>query len=140
MIIPAFVVHDLEQAKAALKAARERGLRVLLVSAAGAAAALGPAVWREMAAQAEQAEPGATAAAVLDCGDDPGLALAALRAGVKTIRVGAGPEVRAKIADIAGQMGATLIADRPDPACDLNAGVDALATARDWLSRARATI
>lgn len=132
----AFVVHDLEQAKAALKAARERGLCVLLVSAKGAAATLGPAVWREMIAAAEKAEPGALAAAVLDCGDDPGFALAALREGVKAIRVDARPEVRAKLADIAGQRGATLMADRPDPVCDLNTGADALAAARDWLSRA----
>lgn len=119
-----------------MKAARERGLCVLLVSAKGAAATLGPAVWREMIAEAEKAEPGALAAAVLDCGNDPGFALAALREGIKTIRVDAPPEVRAKIADIAGQMSATLMADRPDPACDLNAATDALAKARDWLSRA----
>ncbi|MEK7821345.1 MAG: hypothetical protein AAB543_09565 [Pseudomonadota bacterium] len=132
----AFVVHDLEQAKAALKAARERGLCVLLVSAKGAAATLGPAVWREMIAAAEKAEPGALAAAILDCGNDPGFALAALREGVKAIRVGARPEVRAKLADIAGQRGATLMADRPDPVCDLSAAPDFLAKARDWLSRA----
>ena len=134
MPIPAFVVHDLEQAKAALKAARERGLCVLLVSAPNAARALGPAVWREMTVGADKAEPGALAAALLDCGDDPGLALAALRAGVKAVRTGAAPEVRAKIADMAGQMGATIVADRPDPACEMGGG-DAFSLARDWLSR-----
>lgn len=136
MRTPAFVVHDLEQAKAALKAARERGLCVLLVSAPNAAAALGPAVWREIVALADKAEPGALAGAILDCGGDPGFALAALREGVATIRVDARPEVLAKLADIAGQRGAALIADRPDPACDLSAAPDFLAKARDWLSRA----
>ena len=134
MTVPAFVVHDLEQAKAALKVARELRRRVLLVSAPNAAATLGPAVWREIIAEADKAHPGALAGALLDCGDEPGHALAALRAGLKSIRTGATPEVRAKIADMAAQMGATIVAERPDPACEMGGG-EAFSRARDWLSR-----
>jgi hypothetical protein len=146
----AFVVHDLGQAKAALKAARERGLCVSLVSAKGAAAALGPAVWREMTAEAARAEPGALQEAILDCGRDPGIALAALREGVQAIAVDVPDEMFAKIADIAGQspLGAScegtptgvtraqdarVRRDRPAPACDLGESPDPLASARDWL-------
>ncbi|MCC7016805.1 MAG: hypothetical protein IT564_06340 [Rhodospirillales bacterium] len=130
---PVFVVHDLGQAKAALKAARERGLRVSLVSAQGAAAALGPAVWREMVAEAARAEPGALEDAILDCGRDPGIALAALREGVRAIAADVPSEVFAKIVDIAGQSGAAVATPLPSPARDLGDSPDPLAAARDWL-------
>ncbi|MBM3566523.1 MAG: hypothetical protein FJX42_10490 [Alphaproteobacteria bacterium] len=109
----AFVVRDLEQAKAALKAARERGLFVSLISEPGAAAQLGPAVWRAMIAEADRAEPGALKDSVLDCGADPGWALAALREGLKTIAVSLPADARAKIADIAAQLGAKVLDGRP---------------------------
>ena len=140
---PAFVVHDLGQAKAALQAARERGLRVFLVSAPGAAAALGPAVWREIVAEAARGEPGALHSAILDCGRDPGVALGALREGVGAIAVDVADEVRAKIEDIARQCGATVLATPPSckgtptgvtPACDLGQAPDPLAAARAWLN------
>ena len=130
----AFVVHDLGKAKAALRAARERGLCVCLVSAPGAAAALGPAVWREMTAEAAKAEPGALHSAILDCGRDPGVALGALREGVGAIAVDVADEVRAKIADIARQRGATVRLLPPSPACDLGQAPDPLAAARAWLN------
>jgi len=114
MTAPAFVVHDLGQAKAALRAARERGARALLVSAPGAARTLGPAVWREMVAEAARAEPDAAFEAILDCGSDPGLALGALREGVKAIVLDAPADVFAKVADIARQQGAAVYARRPD--------------------------
>ena len=140
---PAFVVHDLGQAKAGLRAARELGRRVCLVSAPGAAATLGPAMWREIMAEAARAEPGALETAILDCGCDPGTALAALREGVRTIAVDVPNEVRAKIEDIARQLGGTVLAGTPScegtptgvtPACDLGQTPDPLAAAREWLS------
>jgi hypothetical protein len=104
----AYVVHDLGQAKAALRAARERGTQAVLVSAPGAARTLGPAVWREMMAEAARAEPGAMFEAILDCGSDPGAALGALREGVRAIVLDAPADVFAKVADIARQSGATV--------------------------------
>ena len=136
MTTAAFVVHDLGQAKAALRAARERGLRVYLLSAPGAAAALGPAVWRELVAEAARTEPGALQSAILDCGRDPGFALGALRESVGAIAVDLEGEVRAKIADIALQSGATVWERPPSPACDLGGAPDPLAAARAWLDRA----
>ena len=130
---PAFVVHDLGQAKAGLRAARELGRRVCLVSAPGAAAALGPAVWREMIAEAARSDPGVLESAILDCGRDPGTALAALREGVRAITVDVPNEVRAKIEDIARQSGATVLAC-PAAAHDLGDAPDPLIAARKWLS------
>lgn len=89
------IVHDHAQARAALSVAAELGVAVTLQSPDGAAGYLGPGYFRGLDV-------------VLDCGDAPGHALAALRAGVKRIRLRAAPEVLARVADIAGQRGAEL--------------------------------
>ncbi len=102
------IIHDLEHAKAALSAAGRLGITVTLMSAPGAAAYLGAAVFRDMVAEAARACPDAAYCAVLDCGEDAGLALGALRNGVKRIRVEAACEVKARIAGIAAQTGAML--------------------------------
>lgn len=118
-------VHNLDHMRSALAAAAEAGVAVTLVSAPAAAAYLGAAVFREMAEAAARAVPGAASIAVLDCGDDPGLALNALRHGVKHIRVDVPRDVRRRIADIAARCGAELdgggeadldLADAHDPA------------------------
>ena len=46
--------------------------------------------------------------ALLDCGEEPGTALAALRAGVKHIRFTGDAEMRARLGAIAAQLGATV--------------------------------
>lgn len=56
--------------------------------------------------------PGIDVIGVLDCGDNPGQALAAIRAGVSHIRLRAKPAMRKKIAAIAAQAGSTLVDNR----------------------------
>jgi hypothetical protein len=46
--------------------------------------------------------------AVFDCGDDPGLALGALRDGLKVIRLSVSGDALNRIADIAAETGARL--------------------------------
>ena len=89
------LIHDHPQAQAALAVATELGVAVKLRSAEGAVGYLGPAYFRGLDV-------------VLDCGEAPGHALAALRAGVKRIRLRATPETLARIADIARQLGSEL--------------------------------
>lgn len=116
------VVHDLAQARAALSAAEEAGVAVILQSPPAAAGYYGPGFFRGLPV-------------VLDCGDAPGHALAALRAGVKRIRLRAAPEVLAKVADIAGQLGAEL--DGADePVLDLGTVPSGRwsAACREWLT------
>ena len=84
-------------------------------------------------AEAARTEPGALEGAILDCGRDPGMALAALREGVLAIAVDVPGEVQTKIADIAGQSGAT-VQTPPTPARDLGDAADPLAAAREWLN------
>ncbi len=102
------IVHSLEDAKAAVAVAAELGLPVTLRSAPGAQAYLGAQVFRDMIAEAAAPYPATEVTAVFDCGKDPGLALGALRHGLKVIRLDAPPETRDKVADIARQSGARL--------------------------------
>jgi fructose/tagatose bisphosphate aldolase len=127
------IVHTLEHARTALGAAAEIGAPVVLRSAPGAASNLGAAVFRDMIALAATEFPAATFTTVLDCDDQPGLALNALRRGIMAIRVDGTPEVAARIADIAAQTGATV--DTSDgPTLDLLDVEDPETACRVWLS------
>ncbi len=133
MNAPVIIVHTLEHVRVALAAAAELGYPVVLRSAPGAASYLGAAVFREMVALAAAEFPGAAVTAVLDCDDQPGLALNALRRGIMAVRVDVAPEVAARIADIAAQTGA--IVDTSDgPVLDLLDAKDPAAASRAWLS------
>ena len=133
---PAVVFHGLAQAEAALVAAGELGLPVTLISAPTAAGYAGPGWFRSVVEQARAAHPGAEVTAVLDCGEFPGLALAALRDGVAVIRFSG--DTAHKIADIAEQLGARVISTRPE-ALDLatieRRGWDMVRACREWLEK-----
>ena len=128
------IVHSLDDAKAAVAVAAELGLPVTLRSAPGAAAYLGAQVFRDMIAEAAAPHPATEVTAVFDCGKDPGLALGALRHGLKVIRLDAPPETREKVADIARQTGARLEETEP-PTLDLLEADDPEARVRPWLSQ-----
>ena len=138
------IVHGLKDAKAAVAAAADLGVPVTLRSAPGAARYLGATVFRDMIQEAQRPHPGVAVTAVFDCGDDPGLALEALRHGLKVIRVSVSAEVRERIADIAAQSGARLEEDGQDsdggacaagePVLDLLDMDDLEAVVRSWLT------
>ncbi|MEN0074328.1 MAG: hypothetical protein AAGC69_08095, partial [Paracraurococcus sp.] len=76
-------MHDAAGAALVLHLAGSDG--VTLLSAPGAAATLGAPWFLAILAAARAAAPGVPHAAVLDCGAAPGLALAALRAGLRDL-------------------------------------------------------
>lgn len=129
----AVIVHGLGDARAALAAARAVGRPVRLLSAPAAGAYAGGAWFTALVRLARDAFPDVTAEAVLDCGDEPGRALAALRAGVAHICLGGNARARAAVADIAAASGATV-----EPPCgealDLAGLADAEAACRAWLA------
>ena len=108
------VIHSLGHARAALAAAAARDAPVTLASAAGAALQAGPGWFKAMIDQASEACPQIAVTAILDCGDAPGAALAALRAGIKHLRFHGAAELRPKLAE----MGAVLV-DPAEEALDL---------------------
>ena len=118
---PVIAVHVLAHAVAALTAAAEIGRPIILASAPAAGIAGGPGWWRELIAAARAAVPAAKAMAVLDCGEDAGVAQGAIRAGVEAI-VFTGPRwVAERLADIAGRSGCTVLVQRPAATLDLAA-------------------
>ncbi|EME68181.1 hypothetical protein H261_19843 [Paramagnetospirillum caucaseum] len=101
-------VHCLDQARAVLTAA-DTDRPVRLQSPPGAAGQHGIGWWLALMRAVAEEFPDHPVEAVLDCGDSPGLALAALRAGVAQVRVSGLPgDVRSKLDDIARQSGGRL--------------------------------
>ena len=115
------IFHDLGHARAALAAAHEHNLAITLQTAPGAAAYAGVGYLKAVNDKAGAHE------AIIDCGEDPGVVLAALRAGWKRLIFSGERDVFDKLAQMAGQQGATIteagpkgpildLLDAPDPA------------------------
>ena len=94
---------------------------MVLASPCDAGIYAGPGWFREVLRAAHEAVPRAQFSAVLDCGDDAGAAMAALRAGLAAIVFTGRAEVAARLVDIAAQAGARLATERPTAALDLGA-------------------
>jgi len=129
---PVIIVHDADQAVAALTAAAATGQAVILASAPGAAGCAGVGWWAALTAQAHLQVPDADGQPVLDCGDAAGLALAALRQGVAAIAVHSALPSYPALAEIADRMGGRLV-DLNRPTLDLAGARDAVAASRDFL-------
>ncbi len=108
---PAVTVHALAQAEAALAAARPAG--VMLLSAPGAAVFAGPAWFLALAAEAARRRPGVGCIVALDCADAAGTALAAIRAGARTVILDGASPAFAAVAAAAAEAGACLLPERP---------------------------
>jgi len=117
---PAVIVHGMPHVRLALAT----GLAFRLLSAPGASGTLGVGWWRALAGAAGRDDD------ILDCGEDGGAALLALRAGQRTL-VLRGPFLAA-VTDTAGTFGARVLTERP-PALDL-AGRGAARRLTDWLA------
>jgi fructose/tagatose bisphosphate aldolase len=128
------VVHSLDQARAAVAAAAALDLPVTIASAAGAGAYGGPLWFKALIAEATRDHPDAAVTAVLDCADEAGTALAALRAGLTRVRF-TGPEpMRSRIAEIAAALGATVESEAGGQTLDLLDAPDPEGSARAFLA------
>ena len=128
----AIVVHDLDQAEAALRAAAAAGRPVVLASAPGAAGFGGGAWFLALIEHARSAVPDARFEAVLDCSDQAGWALAALRQGCPMVRFTGPRRTAVKLAQIAEQQGAQLLTG-PLKALDLLDESEPEAACQAWL-------
>jgi hypothetical protein len=116
---PVIVIHSLAHAIAALKAAVQAGRPVVLASAPGAGSYVGPGWFRELIAAAREAVPEASCSSLLDCGDNRGATLAALRSEVEGVVFTGLADVARRLADIASQYRVRFVTKRPVPALDL---------------------
>jgi hypothetical protein len=131
---PRILVHSLAEAKAALAAAASLKVPVTLVSAVGAGGHAGPAWFKSLIEQAAAEHPGAVLDAVLDCGVEAGMALAALRLGLKRVGFSGNAAARARLGEIAAALGGGLDDAAPAPTLDLRRRKDKLAAARAYLA------
>ena len=113
------IIHSLADALAALAAARDLRTPVILESAAGAGGFAGPAWFKAVVDQARAEFPGVEAGAMLDCADEAGTVLAALRQGLTSLRFTGKRAALKRLKDIARQTGATIETGRRKPALDL---------------------
>ncbi len=118
---PGIVVHSLAHALGALKAAAGCGCPIVLTSAPDAGIYAGPGWFRALVEAARQMVPAARFRAMLDCGDEPGAALAAIRAQVDGAIFTGRPDVARRLADIAGQQRVRFATERPAAGLDLGA-------------------
>jgi hypothetical protein len=124
---PQLVIHDLEQARAALEAARELGILIELRSAPDAAAYAGVGYLKALGELAGQE-------LLIDCGDDAGLVMAALRTGCRRLVFSGPAALAARLGDMAAQLGADLRHESVPPAClDLGPDADPGRALREWL-------
>ena len=91
----------------------------MLASPPDAGGYVGPGWFRAVVAAAREAVPGARFSALLDCGDNVGAALAAIRAEVEGVIFIGRADVARRLADIAGQHGVRFETKRPAAALDL---------------------
>jgi len=118
---PLIVIHSLTQAVAALSAAAEAGRAIALASPPDAGIYAGPGWFREVVRAAREAVPDAKFTAMLDCGEDAGATMAAIRAGIEAVVFTGRVDVAARLSDIAAQTGAKLLTARPAATLDLGA-------------------
>jgi Fructose-bisphosphate aldolase class-II len=94
------VVHSIEHAEAALAAAAALRVPVTLASAPGAAAQAGPAWFKALIEAASSRHSDVAVTAILDCGDEPGAVMSALRAGLRALRFSGSDELRTKLREL----------------------------------------
>ena len=109
----AVVIHGLVDARRACHIARDLGVEIQLVSSTDAVSYIGPTWFFNITLRVKQEFPDVVINTVLDCGDAAGGALAALRAGIKSIHYAGNNNVAHKIEDIANQRGAELLKSTP---------------------------
>jgi hypothetical protein len=125
------IVHSLDQALAAAVAAEALAVPLTLRSAPGAAGYAGVGWFAAIASILAEKHPTLSATLILDCADEAGTAMGALRRGIAHLRFTGPPEVATKLT----ALGAILDTDTR-PALDLLGHADPEAACRCWLSGA----
>lgn len=128
-------MHDFECACAALHAAREAGVHVVLRSPPGAIHAHGLGYLMALFDEARRELPDASFDAAIDCDDDAALAHRALASGIRLVAFRGHPAARRRLESVAEKLGATLLSGGvPAGACTLDEPARAAAEAAAHLA------
>jgi hypothetical protein len=90
----------------------------VLISAPDAGGHVGPGWFKALVAAAREAVPDISCSTFLDCGDNVGAALAAIRAEAEGVTFTGRPDIARRLADIAQQHGVRFETKRPAAALD----------------------
>lgn len=124
-----FTIHGLAHLRAALAAGAESARPIVALSAVGASGFAGAGWFQALIEQGRTEFPDVPLTAILDCADRAGDVPAALKRGITHVVFTGHPEAAVRLQDIAAQMGATLLLERPQ-AFDLLNARDSLRAAR----------
>ena len=124
------IVYSLAQARAAIEAAAGRPL--ILMSHRDMAGFMGPLWFKALVEEAVVGSPGANVTALLDCADEAATTLGALRCGFKLVRFTGPEDQRARLENIARQLGAHVEGGTDDEPLDLLDCKDPLAACRTF--------
>ncbi len=127
-----FIVHSLEHAITASRAAADAGRPILLRSARGASGYAGIGWFAALIRETRERIPNADLIGSIDCGDDLALAFEACAAGIDAIRYHGGGAGREKLSDVAAQCGVALDAAGGE-ALDLAKSTDFECSTHDFL-------
>jgi hypothetical protein len=133
IVHPAVIVHGVADAKAALAP----GLPVTLLSAPGAGLFAGCLWWREVVAAAWATWPETPMTDILDCADGSGMAMGALRSGVRRLILWPDAPGWAGVNAIAERQGGFVLPEAP-PALDM-AQRNAVRRLGAWLRHSQAS-
>ena len=92
---------------------------MVLAGAPGAGSYVGPGWFGALVSAAREAVPDARFSTLLDCGDDVGAVLAAIRSEIEGVVFTGRADVARRLADIAHQHGVRFVTDRPAALLDL---------------------
>ncbi len=131
---PAVIVHGLIDLRTALAAATDENVSLTVISMPNAAASAGALWFRALIDTARADYPAPALTAVLDCADQPGHALGALRVGLRHLLLTGCPDnALARLGPIAETYGAALYG-HTGPLFDPRSYRDSVRACRDWLA------
>ena len=125
------VIHGIDHARASCKAALGNNQSLTIWSAFGASSYMGPRWFFEIIRLVRSEFPNLKILGILDCGDQPGDALAAIETGVEALALTAKPAALRSIREIADQANVNLHR-RPSHKLDLAKCLDAEACCKRW--------
>ena len=126
------IIHGIYHAQASCRAAIGNGHSVTIWSALGASSYMGPRWFYEIIRMVRSEFPNLQILGILDCGDQPGDALAAIETGIEALALTGKPSTIRSIREIADQAGVNLHS-RPSNKLDLANCMDAEACCRRWV-------
>lgn len=124
---PEIVVHDLEQARAVLRSAGDWAVKVQLRSAPGAAAYAGVGYLHALGEASGQM-------LLIDCGDDAGLTMAAMRAGCRKLEFSGSDDLHSRLQQMVELLGGRVHGPACPPPPRLVLSPDDDGDVRTWLT------